>query len=95
MMERVLASIHLKNALCYLDDVIVFGRSIEELQERLGEVFERMHAVRLKLKLQKCKMFSHKLKYLGHVVSSVGVECDPDMIEPVKDWPIPTNVKAL
>ena len=40
-------------------------------------------------------MFSRKLKYLGHVVSGAGVECDPEMIEPVKDWPIPTNVKEL
>ena len=93
MMERVLSGVHLKSALCYLDDVIVFGRTIEELLKRLDEVFKRIEGAGLKLK--KCHMFHRKLKYLGHIVSGDGVECDPEMIEPVKSWKVPENVKEL
>ena len=32
------------------------------------------------------------LKYLGHVVSVRGIECDPDKIQAVKDWPVPCSV---
>ena len=95
MMEKVLAGVHLKTALCYLDDVIVFGRSPQELKERLDEVLRRIHGANLKLKLSKCKFFFRKLKYLGHVVSGQGVETDPEMIEPVKTWKVPSCVKDV
>ncbi len=49
----------------------------------------------LKLKPEKCEFFHRKLKYLGFVVSDQGVECDPSMIEPVKTWPPPQDVKDL
>lgn len=95
LMERVLAKHHLRTCLVYLDDIVVYGRSVDELKERLEEVFEKISVAGLKLKPQKCKLFHRKLKYLGHIVSEGGCECDPDMIAPVKSWKKPDNVKEL
>ena len=33
----------------------------------------------LTLKAEKCHLLHRKLKYLGHIVSQQGMECDPDM----------------
>ena len=95
LMERVLSGCHLHTCLVYLDDIIVFGNSIADLQERLENVFQKIGAAGLKLKPQKCSLFYRKLKYLGHIVSEAGVECDPDMVAPVKDWKEPENQKQL
>ena len=59
-----------------------------ELRERLGEVFQKIESAGLKLKAEKCNLFHRKLKYLGHIVSEEGVECDPEMIQPVKEWKV-------
>lgn len=32
---------------------------------------------------------------MGHVITQNGVGVDPQKIQAVKDWPIPTTVKAL
>ena len=40
-------------------------------------------------------MFRISLKFLGHPVSATGVHVDPDKIEAVKNYPAPTNLKAL
>ena len=95
MMERVLAGSHLRTCLVYLDDIVVFGSSVAELRERLEEVFQKIESAGLKLKAEKCNLFHRKLKYLGHIVSEEGVECDPEMIQPVKEWKVPGCQKEL
>ena len=42
-----------------------------------------------------CFFFQERVKFLGHVVTSSGLEMDPDKIEKVKTWPIPTNAYQL
>ena len=49
-MERVLSKCHLLISLIYVDDIVVFGRSVEELKSRLEEVFETFVSAGLKLK---------------------------------------------
>ena len=95
MMERVLSGSHLNTCLVYLDDIICFGKTISELHNNLNDVFMKIQQAGLKLKAEKCHLFHRKLKYLGHVVSQHGVECDPDMISTVKDWKTPQNLKEL
>ena len=64
--------------LVYLDDVIVYGRTIMEEINRLREVLQRLRGAGLKLKPGKCHLFRQQVKYLGHVVSAEGVSTDPD-----------------
>jgi hypothetical protein len=78
LMERCLSGLNLKICLVYLDDVIVFARTFEEMLERLEAVLRRLGEFGLKLKPSKCKLFQTKLTYLGHVVSENGVEPDPE-----------------
>ena len=39
--------------------------------------------------------FQEKVKYVGHVVSQVGIEADPDKIEKVRSWPTPTTPEQV
>ncbi len=95
MMERVLSGVHLKTALVYLDDIVVFGETVPELKQRLEEVFRKIHDAGLKLKAKKCTLFQQQLRYLGHIVSNEGVSCDPEMLAPVSNWIVPADVHEL
>ena len=46
----------------------------------------------LKLKPGKCEFFKTKITYLGHIVSSKGIETDPKKVEAVKNWTVPKTV---
>ena len=72
MMEQVLDGLTMKTCAVYLDDVIVYAKSHEELYERLSEVFSRFKAANLRLKPSKCKFFQAEVEFLGHVVSKEG-----------------------
>ncbi|CAG2236597.1 unnamed protein product [Mytilus edulis] len=95
LVEMVLGNLNWKKCLCYLDDIIIFGRDFETALQNLKEVFQRLKMANLKLKAKKCHLFQSKVTYLGHVVSAQGIECDPKKIEDVKNWTVPKNVKNI
>ena len=49
----------------------------------------------LKLKPSKCQFFKRKLRYLGHIVSEAGVECDPQLVDQIRSWKTPSSAKEL
>ena len=95
LMERCLGDLNQKEVFVYLDDIIVFASTEQEHEERLIRVLDRLRAYGLKLSPEKCHFFQSKVKCLGHVISSEGVMTDPDKIEAVRSWNVPTNVKEL
>ena len=49
----------------------------------------------MKLSPKKCSFFMREVKYIGHIVSAEGMQADPDKIDKVKNWPIPTNPEQV
>ncbi len=78
---------------CYLDDIILCAPSFQHLLQRLGEVFNYMGGVGIKLNLSKCHIGQREVKFLGHIVSKDGFRPDPGNVEAVVKMKPPTNVK--
>ena len=95
LMDRVLEGVPFEVAHCYLDDLIVHGKTVAECIVRLRLIFERLRAAGLKLKPKKCFMFQEQVLFLGHIISGEGVACDPEKIAAVKRWCAPKTVKQL
>lgn len=95
MMNEVLEGLTFKECMVYLDDIAIFASNFEEMLERLDRVFARLAENGLKVKPAKCKLFKKEIRYLGYLVSSQGVQPEPDKIEAVQSWPVPTDVSAL
>jgi len=70
--------------ICYLDDIVIFARTQEELLERLDRVLTRLREVGLKFKPSKCVLFQKLIEFLGHLVSEHGVEPLPGKIEAIE-----------
>ena len=95
MMDRIILGLEYKIALAYLDDIIVFGATIEECIHNLELVFQRVRKAGLKLKPSKCSLFQRETSYLGHVISAEGVKTDPKKVETVKNFLPPRNLKDV
>ena len=95
LMEMVLSGLQWEQCVLYLDDVLCFGESFETTLSNLELILKRFETANLKLKPSKCKMFQTSVEFLGHIVSSNGVSCDPKKISAVVDWPRPKNVKDV
>ena len=91
LMECVLAGLSGAHCLVYLDDIIVFSTTFEEHLQRLVSVFDRLRAAGLKLKPKKCHFAKQQITYLGHVISSNGVEPDGKKLAAVTTYPTPSS----
>jgi len=95
LMNQVFLGLIGTRCFVYLDDLIVFGETLQEHHERLREIFERLRQVNLKIEPDKCEFLKTELSYLGHVVTSEGVKPDPQKVKAIKDFPTPRNTTDL
>ena len=95
LMESCLGDYHLKYCIIYLDDIIIFSKTPEEHISRLRKVFQKLDEAGLHLKPTKCELFKDRLEYLGHVVSSKGIETNPKKIAAILNWPHPRNITQI
>ncbi len=89
LMEHVLRGYQWKRCLIYLDDILTFGSTFDETLLNLELVLNRLHGAKLKLKPKKCHLMQESLIFLGHRISSQGIETMSSKIDSVKNWPSP------
>lgn len=63
IMDIVLSGMKIDRCLCYLEDIIVFGKTFESSWENLIQVFERLREANLKLKPKNCVLFKTQVSY--------------------------------
>ena len=82
----------LPGVLCMMDDIIIFGGSREEHDERVTAVLKRLEENGVTLNFGKCDFAKSSVSYLGHVVSAQGIEADPAKVQAIMEMEQPTNV---
>lgn len=95
LMQATMSDLIFDIMLVYLDDILVYSTTFESHLERLETVFKRLKHTGLKVKLEKCHFLQTEVKFLGHQISADGIGTDPSKVAAVKDWPIPSTMKAL
>ena len=80
---------------CYLDDIIVTGRTREEYLKSLDKVLGRLEEYGLKANREKCKCLQNSVEYLGHVITAEGLHQSPKKVQAVAGLPRPQNVGQL
>ncbi|GBG80354.1 hypothetical protein CBR_g30722 [Chara braunii] len=77
--------------LIYLDDILVYSRSLDEHVEHLRTVLERLRQAKYKANRDECEFARQELQYLGHYVPPQGIRPLANKIEALRVWPEPTN----
>uniref|UniRef100_A0A674P5X9 Gypsy retrotransposon integrase-like protein 1 n=1 Tax=Takifugu rubripes TaxID=31033 RepID=A0A674P5X9_TAKRU len=79
----------------YLDDILIFSRTMEEHHQHVRLVLQRLLENRLFIKAEKCVFHSASVGYLGYIVEEGRVRADPAKIQAVVEWPRPTDRTQL
>ncbi|KAF8081118.1 hypothetical protein N665_0905s0001 [Sinapis alba] len=79
----------------FIDDILIYSRSVEEHGRHLRLVLERLRDQKLFAKFSKCRFWKREVGFLGHRVSEQGVAVDQEKISTIKDWPRPTSVTEI
>ena len=93
LMDTVLHDI--PNVICYLDDILVTGKSDNEHLHSLGMVLQRLEKHGFRVKKDKCSFLQSSVEYLGHNIDSEGLHALPSKIEAITQAPTPRNVQEF
>lgn len=92
-MDAILQGI--PHVICYLDDILITGRTPEEHIQHLEEVLRRLQKHGMRLKKEKCCFFQDTVEYLGHRIDAQGIHVSPNKVRAVLEAPSPKNVSEL
>ena len=77
------------------DDVIIFGKDMNEHNQALEACLKRMSENNLTLNLEKCKFLKKNLDFFGFQFSKDGKRPDPKKIDAFANTPTPTNASEV
>lgn len=84
-----------QGVLVYFDDLIVFGKNIEEHNISLRRMLERLIQHGLKIKPDKCQFLKREILFLGNRITPEGIFPDNTKFEKLEKWPTPTDRKKV
>lgn len=79
----------------YLDDILIFSKTLEEHEENVRKVLTRLRERQLFAKLEECEFLATSVEFLGYVVSAEGIAMDPKKVDAITAWPTPRNTRDV
>jgi len=79
----------------YLDDILIFAETLQELTQLTHRVLQRIQDLDLFLRPAKCSFNQTSVEYLGLIISEGEIRMDPVKLKAIQDWPLPRTVKDI
>ncbi|GBG86085.1 hypothetical protein CBR_g40988 [Chara braunii] len=95
LMDKVLRHQLNMFVVVYLNDILIFSKSMEEHVKHLEEVLQVLKEAQLHLNLEKYELGRDNVVYLGHRLSANGLEPEATKVEVIRKWPQSANVREL
>lgn len=95
LMDTVFGDLRGRIVLVYMDDILVMGKTVQQLAYNLDIVFDRLRRYNLKLKGEKCNFGLRELVFLGHLINGDTVKPDPSKIRMLLNQSLPKTMKQL
>lgn len=94
-MNRVFKDVMGKFVMVYLDDILIFSRSLEEHRAHLRQILQILQDNQLYAKLSKCSFGQSSVAFLGHTLSADGLSMDLSKISTVLNWHVPQDILQM
>jgi len=84
-----------RNVLTYVDDIVITSAIRKNHVADLAETFTNLRKANLNLNPKKCVFGVHKGKVLGCLISTEGIEANPDKVRALKEMEEPWSVRDV
>ena len=95
LMNEVLKKFLGKFSIVYLDDILIFDKTLDEHLLHIHSVLERLREDKLLINLKKCSFAKKELVYLGFFVSPKGLKMDPEKVKAILEWTTPRSATEV
>ena len=78
-----------------IDDILVWGKTMEDYNKHVEAALKRCQAISLTLKKDKCRFEAPQVTYLGHIISAEGISPDKEKVRAIAEMPPPEDKKGV
>jgi transposase InsO family protein len=79
----------------YLDDILIYSETWEEHRKHVEKVLTRLREAGLQADINKSEFGVTRVKYLGYILTTQGLEVDPEKVEVLRNWIRPSTVTGV
>ena len=95
LMNTILGKVLYKSVLIYLDDIIIFSKSIQEHDQHIREVLTILRDNKLYRNAAKSSLYLESITCLGFVVTGGNIEMDPEKTNAIRKIQRPTTIQEV
>lgn len=95
LMNEVLGELLDKCCVCYMDDILIYSRDLEEHIKHVEMVSKRLEEYGIQINMNKSKFAQNEVLYCGFKIKEGITTVDPAKISVITEWPVPQNVSAV
>ncbi|XP_062556780.1 uncharacterized protein LOC134221606 [Armigeres subalbatus] len=92
-MCRILGSV--ENIIVYIDDVLIFANTLENLHKTVEQVLEILKVNNLTINASKCEFDKTRIQFIGHELDENGFNIDEMKIKDIRKFRAPSTVSEL
>ena len=75
-----------KFVVVFIDNILIYSRSVEEHEQHLRVILNKLRAHELYAKFNKCEFWLKEVTFLGHIITTEGVKVDLEMVKAVSEF---------
>ncbi|GBG86549.1 hypothetical protein CBR_g41612 [Chara braunii] len=94
-MNRIFHDYLDKFVIVYLDDILIFSKTVEEHVAHLDKLLSLLQHHNFKINGEKCEFGRTHVLYLGHEIFAEGLKPDDTKVASIRDWPRPQSMTEM
>jgi RNase H-like domain found in reverse transcriptase/Reverse transcriptase (RNA-dependent DNA polymerase) len=95
MMDEILKEYLYRFCFVYMDDIVIFSKSLHDHIIHIKMIFQKLRNVNLKIQLDKSEFLCKEVAFLGHLITPEGIKPNPSKIDAIQKYPIPRTIKEI
>ena len=95
LMDLLFHDMKFKCLVNYLDDLVLFADTFDQLLVYLDEVLKRLKDAGMTINPEKLRVAVKQISYLGNLVSYRSIKIDPSRTEAIRNFQPPKNAKGI
>jgi len=95
MMNHVLSNVLDIGVLAYMDDILIYTKTVEEHDRLVKDVLGRLRTNGLAVSPEKCVWRTQEVEFLGYIIGREGVKMSKEKVEAVLSWEAPKSLKEV
>ena len=79
----------------FVDDLIIYSKNETEHEKHIKMVLEQLYTTGLQASIKKYEFHITQTKYLGFILTTEGIEVDPEKTQVIHNWKVPSIVQGV